>query len=405
MKILWITPKWTLPAVDGARLATERLVRNTISAGAEVDILCLAQEDESVDLEQMALKWKTNDIKVLRRDIPTTTFSKAIYYLKSLIFWPKTPMTFTSYTKNKLKNEISTYIQDKTYDYLLLDCLHPGAAFVSKGKFSKPRNIKKVIYRAHNLEADIWKKYVIEEKNILKKILLKYQSKLVLNWETIIANSADLIAPIANEDLEDLKLLAPKANYKFTPLGLDFKSPLEYLNNDKTQLLFVGRLDWAPNREGLKWILTNIWPKVIEKRKDVILNIVGSGNRDWLESFKGIENVVFHGFVPDIKDVYKLCDFTIAPIKFGSGTRIKVIETYAFGRNIISTNMGAQGSGLDKNDFILCESESDWIEMFIKIKLNDDYKQLSLNTNLKLSNIYDEVHVGEDFYSWLKSCL
>ena len=51
MKILWIIPKWTLPAIDGARVATQRLVRSTILAGAQVDILCLAQENEVVDIK------------------------------------------------------------------------------------------------------------------------------------------------------------------------------------------------------------------------------------------------------------------------------------------------------------------------------------------------------------------
>jgi hypothetical protein len=405
MKILWIIPKWTLPAIDGARVATERLVRNTILSGAQVDILCLAQKDEVVDLDQMSQLWKTNDIKVLRRELPSDGFKKSLYYLKSLLSNPLTPITFYSYTRAKLKKDIFKTIENTEYDLMLFDCLHLGAPFVKSNKLIKPKNVKKIIYRAHNLEADIWKKYVKEEKNIIKKIFLLYQSKLVFKWESIIAKASDGIAAIANEDLEDLESISPNSKYKFVPLGLDFKSPFEYSNNSKTQILFVGRLDWAPNKEGLKWILTNIWPEVLKSRKDIVLNIVGSGNREWLSDFEGIENVILHGFVPDIKDMYKLCDFTIAPIKFGSGTRIKVIESYAFGRNIISTKMGAQGSGLCETDYIPCETDKDWINMLTTISLNEEYKTLGIQSNLKLGAIYDEVQVGEDFYFWLKTFL
>ena len=405
MKILWIIPKWTLPAIDGARVATERLIRNTIEAGAVVDVLCLAQKDEVVDLDLMKATWNTNDINILRRELPSGDFKKAFYYIKSLLINPFTPITFSSYTRFALKQEIQNSIKDTDYDIMLFDCLHLGAPFIENGKLIKPKSVKKIVYRAHNLEADIWKKYVTEEKNFLKKAFLYYQSKLMFKWESIIANASDGIAPIANEDLKDLESISPNSKFKFVPLGLDFNSPLEYSDNIKTQLLFVGRLDWAPNKEGLKWLLTIIWPEVLKTRKDLILNIVGSGNRDWLSSFKGLENVVFHGFVPDIKDMYKLSDFTLAPIKFGSGTRIKVIESYAFGRNIISTKMGAQGSGLESSDFILCESDQDWIDKLNSIKLNDKYKTLSKNTNLKLGSIYDEVHVGLEFHSWLKTLL
>jgi glycosyltransferase involved in cell wall biosynthesis len=405
MKILWIIPKWTFPAVDGARVATERLIRNTIIAGAQVDVLCLAQKDEIINIDEMKKNWNTDNIFVVPRIIPTGGIKKAIYYLKSILIKPFTPITFSSFTDKKLKEHINQKIKDTQYDIMLFDCLHLGAPFIENGELIKPTNVKKIIYRAHNLEADIWKKYVLEEKNILKKLILKYQSTLVTNWENTIAIASNGIAAIANEDLEDLKLISPNTKYKFIPLGLDFKSPLEYCDNNNTQLLFVGRLDWPPNKEGLKWILSSIWPEVLKSRKDIILNVVGSGNRDWLDAFKNLENVKFHGFVPDIKDMYKLCDFTIAPIKFGSGTRIKVIESYAFGRNIISTKMGAQGSGLTQLDYIHCETDQDWIEKFKSIKLNDEYKELSIKMNLKLGGIYDEAYVGLDFYSWLKTFL
>jgi len=405
MKILWIIPKWTLPAIDGARVATERLIRNTIHAGAEVSVLCLAQDSEEVNLDEMKSLWNTKDIKVIRRDIPKAAYKKGFYYLKSLLMAPLTPITFSSFTKRNLKNQIHQAIKNETYDIMLLDCLHLGAPFIENGKFKKPAMIKKVIYRAHNLEVDLWRKYVVEESNILKKILLWYQSKLVLRWETLILKAANGIAPIANEDLKDLQSLAPFSKYQFTPLGLDFMSPLSYSENEKTQLLFIGRLDWPPNKEGLKWFLTKIWPEVLAERDDLVLNIVGSGDRKWLKSYEGLQNVVMHGFVPDIKDIYKLSDFTIAPIHFGSGTRIKVIESYAFGRNIISSKMGAQGSGLSSCEFILCESDKEWIDTLKVIRLDDKYKAMSSETNKKLSKIYDERLVGEEFYLWLKTFL
>ena len=57
-KILWMVPKWTLPAIDGARVATDSLIRTTIAAGAEIDVLCLSQISEKTDPQQMIDAWK-----------------------------------------------------------------------------------------------------------------------------------------------------------------------------------------------------------------------------------------------------------------------------------------------------------------------------------------------------------
>jgi len=407
MKILWLIPKWTLPAVDGARVATERLVRNTVLAGAEIDILCLAQKHESseVNIDLMMNEWNVKSIKVLYRPLPNSKLYKSLFYLKSLIFKPFTPITFSSFTDNRLRKSVSNYLIDKSYDFAVLDGLHLGAIFFNKGHFVKPKSISTIIYRAHNIEQDIWYKYVKEEKNILKKLLMYYQATLVSIWESKIINASDGIAPIALEDFRDIQKINKNSNLEFTPLGLNFDSPLAYNSNEKTQLLFIGRMDWAPNVEGLKWILDDVWPKVLENRDDLILNVVGSGDKSWLQSYKNVKNIVLHGFVPDIIDVYSLSDFTIAPITFGSGTRIKVIESYAFDRSIISTTMGVQGSGLVASDYINADSTSDWIKILSTIKLSDSIEELTTRTRLKMSLMYSEKDVGYKFYTWLKTFL
>ena len=80
LRILWVTPKWTLPANDGARVATEKLIANTIKAGAVVDYMCIHQKHEVIDKQQLQEKWGTNKIFTIPRGLPEGGLRKILYY-------------------------------------------------------------------------------------------------------------------------------------------------------------------------------------------------------------------------------------------------------------------------------------------------------------------------------------
>lgn len=395
-------PKWTLPAIDGARVATDSLVRNTVYAGAKVDILCLSQQDEKTDHLEMKKVWGVQEVFIQPRNIPQDKVKKTLYYLKKLIFSPHIPLTFSSFNDPVLKREASRIIQAQDYDYIVLDGLHLGVVFFNGWKFIKPKNTK-IIYRAHNIEADLWKKAYKEKSNPILKIVLYLQALLVEKFEKIIIENSDGIAPIAQEDAFVIEEIDPIKKKMLIPLGLNFDNPLKQETYDSIKFLFIGRLDWPPNRDGLEWILKEVWPVVIKQRPHVKLKIVGSGNKSWLNQYANVPGLEIVGFIDDIKDAYQDCQFTIVPITYGSGTRIKVIEAFSMNRKLISTKMGVQGANLRDEDYIQAESKNDWIKTLSQISLDSEaLKQLALSREY-MANQFGERSIGKRFYDWLTS--
>lgn len=396
---LWLIPKWTLPATDGARVATDRLIKNMVKAGAIVDVMCLGNAGEKIDIAQMKEAWKVRDVYYKTRPLPQSKVGKALFYIFKLMTSPFCPLTMSSFNSYTVKDFVHSIAEKKHYDYIFLDGLHLGSVFIEKGKFVKPKYADKVIYRAHNLETEIWQRAFKESNNIFKKIILNFQSKFVASYEKVIINASDLVAPISLEDDESIKKLASNPNSHITLLGMDFNHPLEFKKQDKTHFLFLGRLDWPPNKDGLKWLLDEVWPNIDQKRFH--LDVAGSGNRDWLKDYHGMEGVTFHGFVDDINDLYKTASASLIPIFYGSGTRIKVVETYTKGRSMISTAMGAQGSSLRPEiDYINVESAQDWIKAINNFNIELAHKQAQSGAH-KLKDDFDEVKVAKNLYSKL----
>lgn len=395
-------PKWTLPVTDGARVATDSLIRNTIAAGAQVDVLCLPVESEKTDPAQMKKSWNIGDVHVIPRHIPDSGWEKKSFFLKRLLLNPGVPLTFASFVTPEIRKQVKSRIGSGNYDYILLDGLHLGATFINGNEFEKTNKMPKIIYRAHNIEVDLWKKAYQEKKNPLIKLILYLQSQLVDKFEKMIVKNSEGIAAISQEDLIELNKIT---NHKteLVPLGLNFDSPLKAYEGKSARFLFIGRLDWPPNKDGLEWLLKEVWPAVVANRPDAILKIVGSGNRDWLKAYTGVKGLEIVGFVDHIHDAYKDCHFTIVPIFYGSGTRIKVLESFSMGRRLISTKMGVQGADLDSNDFIQAESKADWIKILSTIEFDKSQSDQLEKSRSKVALSFGEKNIGERFYRWLKT--
>jgi hypothetical protein len=62
----------------------------------------------------------------------------------------------------------------------------------------------------------------------------------------------------------------------------------------------------------------------------------------------------------------------IAPIFQGSGTRVKIIESSRYMRAVVTTALGAEGSGLVPGEsYFRAETENEWIELFKKLNTDD----------------------------------
>lgn len=398
-RILWMIPKWTLPATDGARVATDRLVKNIVKCGARVDILCLGNPEDNINIKNMLDTWKVENVFYLQREIPTNKFIKIIFYLTQLVFKPKCPLTMTTFTTKKVLNFIDDILDRNEYDDLFLDGLHLGAPFIKENLFIKPKNIGKVIYRAHNIEEDIWLKASKDSSNFIKSLFLKYQAKRVQKYENMIISSSNLVVPISVEDNELILKKNKNIQTHIALMGMDFDHPLDFENKLENNFLFLGRLDWPPNKDGLKWLLDNVWPHVDHSTNT--LHIAGSGNRAWLDKYKNGSGIKMHGFVDNIDDLYKMSDAALIPIFYGSGTRIKVVECYSKGRSMISTQMGAQGSSLIPSiDYILCETENEWIEAINSFS-KEKAKSFAKIGHQKLSLTFDQFEVANKLYQKL----
>lgn len=398
-RCLWVVPKGIFPVRDGARVANQAMLKSIRPHFEELDIMLFNEDDsDELYLDQYNKEFNPTNVYFFKKASFSNKFKKLFFLGMSFLSSPKLPVTTGYFHCEKQVREVRGVLTHRQYDLIVFDGLHPYTAFTSIPEFKNAA----VVYRAHNVEGDLWSTAASKTNNEVIKRLLLWQGKKMAALELELIRRSKKVWCISSEDLTRFSelYLGKDAKLALIPVGLDFKKIDHDKRNDSgpLKLLFLGKMDWAPNRDGLKWFLEEVWPKVDHAKFE--LHIVGSGDSSWgVELFKQ-PGIKFFGFVKDLDAAYAQCDFSIIPIRYGSGTRIKVIESISKGVPIVSTEMGVQGSGL--TDYFKAESVKEWIET---LKDLDRVKGKETATRAfgQLEAMYSPKAIGEAAYLSIKS--
>lgn len=188
IKVLWIIPKWTLPAIDGARVATERLLTNVAGPGVTVDVMCFPNSDEIIDPRVMHKQWKIRKIFVKKRSVASFGPSKLLYFFFKLISKPFTPLTFSSFDTSSNKEFVDRKLDIEKYDFILLDGLHL-AACLSRNREGFQTGDAKVIYRPIILKVTCGEGQLRKKKILLKNLFLSTSFILWKNLKNLFYNT------------------------------------------------------------------------------------------------------------------------------------------------------------------------------------------------------------------------
>lgn len=138
---------------------------------------------------------------------------------------------------------------------------------------------------------------------------------------------------VARAGLRDARVL-PNAVATPDPARLT-ELPLE------PRILFVARWDYQPNREALEWFVRQVLPDIRERIPEAIVRIVGPGSEHLAADVLGCVDAV--GAMDSLEPLYAWARICIAPLRTGSGTRVKILEAMAHMRPVVTTPVGLEG--------------------------------------------------------------
>jgi polysaccharide biosynthesis protein PslH len=288
-----------------------------------------------------------------------TIFEKLIYLL---------PWQLTEYYSKGTQEEINKIIENNQYDLIFVSKLQPLIYFARLSRKWRKRVIMDFDDILSDLYSTHYKNRFASWKNSF--FLRINETRALKYFKRIFVCSKTALNKINGKYIDKVGVI-PNV-YDFTGNESIMKP------KDKNQLLFVGSLDYFANTDGLKWFFDKIWPKVKQTYPQLKLTVIGKTHKDvpYIYSLLGQPKdteIVLN--VPDIAPYYKSCYLSIVPLLNGSGTRLKILESAAYGRPVISTTKGMEGLDFEENKQIFIFSDAESFIISYRQSLNDHIYQ------------------------------
>jgi len=369
MKILQVTNKVPYPTKDGGAIACMNLTRGFSILGHQVTVLTMNTAKHHVSLDE--IPQSVRDLADFRL-VSVPARINIISAIWNLLFSRK-PYNAVRFISKAFRTELESLLTKNEYDIIQLEGLYVCPYISVIRKYSKA----KIVYRAHNIEHEIWQRTAQNSKGIFK-LYLQILTRRIKKFEIRLLNTYDLIVPITERDGGILDELGNKKPLLVSSTGIDSSLLVPNAKNlEHPSLFHIGSLEWTPNQEGLIWFLNNCWDKIHKKYPDLKFYIAGRSAPGWLQKKFALPNVDFKGEVPDAYEFMNSKSIMVVPLLSGSGMRIKVIEGMALGKPIVTTAVGTEGiSTTTGKNILVTNNESEFINAVSELIENREYFDL-----------------------------
>jgi glycosyltransferase involved in cell wall biosynthesis len=217
----------------------------------------------------------------------------------------------------------------------------------------------KVVLNFHNL-------YSIDQPNfdnswrslLFGTLLRKSENRLLRSCKTLLTLTSRL--------KDTARLIAPQTPIHIVPLGLDtsrypFIPPAH--RPVRPTISVIGSMNWYPSYSAAIRLLTRLWAPIRMEIPDAQAVIVGWNARKALKHLLPIPGVEVIENVRDIQPFFERSSILLYAPERGSGMKVKVLEAFAYGVPVVTTEDGIEGIpaqdgihvGLSGNDTGLVE--------------------------------------------------
>lgn len=216
-----------------------------------------------------------------------------------------------------------------------------------------------VIVDSHNIDYDLARQYARAGGSLTRRLYAGANWRKLRREELGTYGAADgvyLCSPVDQQRLRD-EVRGAQTTVIPNAADVDYYQPRPTdPTPDGRTLMYFGLLSYIPNIDGVTHFVRDIWPHIADEHPDARVKIVGGRAPPALQALAG-PRVELTGFVEDLRPHLASAAAIVVPLRFGGGTRLKIVEAMAMGKAIVSTTLGAEGIDAVAGRDLLLEDE------------------------------------------------
>jgi glycosyltransferase involved in cell wall biosynthesis len=136
-------------------------------------------------------------------------------------------------------------------------------------------------------------------------------------------------------------------------------------------VLFVGSMAYGPNVDAVRWMAEEIVPRLRALVPDAAVRVVGRGPGDDVRGWCAQAQIELVADAPSLEPHHHAARVVLAPLRSGGGTRIKILESLAYGVPVVATPLAIDGLGLTPGADVAVAADADGLAAHVAALLRD----------------------------------
>ncbi|MGA2960229.1 MAG: glycosyltransferase [Candidatus Korobacteraceae bacterium] len=334
MHILFTSLAFPFPPNKGHRVRNSSLLLALAREGHRVTLVSFAGPEDSSHLPQAERCCE----RVVTVPEPRPHMLWDLLSRLGAVF-TATPFGVKRFSQPQMAAALLTELHRDVYDVVICDDIYMFGNLPSRGDAP-------VLLNKHDLTYEIMERYAAYENNAIKRAYVRLEARNVKRWEIRVCDAAAGVLACSERDCHIIQELCPRTTVCVVPNVIDVEryQPLASPDaDDGRTLLYIGAMDWHPNRDAVRYFVREVLPVVRRLVPGVRFVVAGRGASQELQNSLQADDVVFTGEVPDMAAQLAAATVCVVPLRIGSGTRLKIIEAAAMEKAMVSTSLGAEG--------------------------------------------------------------
>lgn len=215
-----------------------------------------------------------------------------------------------------------------------------------------------VVVDEHNEDVRYWESFL--DGGLATRLFARANIWKLRRFRRRLVDRVDGFLAVSDSDAKQTRTWVDETPVWTVPNGVDvseFASEQPSGAADES-VRFVGSLDVHMNTDALKWFVEEVWPAVRKRRPDAVFDVVGRSPTKLVRELEANPGVRIQGEVDSVVPWYESAALTVAPFRFGGGSKLKVLESLSMRRPVVSTPVGTIGLDVSSDVGVLIRKDA-----------------------------------------------
>lgn len=196
----------------------------------------------------------------------------------------------------------------------------------------------------HDVRARLYARRAALMRNPLQRLLGSREARRYEHFERRACRAVELVTTVSETDAAWVRQHYAPRDVLVVPLPIDadYFAPLPRAEQAGT-IVFTGLMRHAPNADAAIFFARDVLPRVRAQVPEARFLVVGRDPGPEVCALARLPGVEVTGTVLDVRPYLACATVVVAPLRFGSGARQKILEAWAMEKCVVATSIGVEG--------------------------------------------------------------